>query len=204
LDVSVPNQAGTASLERAIIEVPLEPPLPPGSSTRVSINYNVSVPRQSGRLGLTSQSIMLGNWFATLGVHRGDWDRRPYTDVGDAFFTEVADFQLEIDTVQPMELAFTGTLVQRIGNHWSIRAENVRDVALVGSSHFTIAQTNVGGITVSAYTLSTDPARLSATAAEMVEWYSARFGAYPYAQLRALFPLRAALTRLCLRSSGCP
>jgi hypothetical protein len=134
---------------------------------------------------VTSEAITLGNWFATLTVHRGDWDRRPYTDVGDAFFTEVADFAVDVDTVQPMELAFTGSLKQRDGTHWSIVAENVRDVGIVGSSGFSTAQTNVDGVTVSAYTLATPAQQLADTAADMLRWYSARFGSYPYAEFRA-------------------
>jgi hypothetical protein len=180
------NQSGEASLSSAVLEIPVQPAIRPGERAQVDLAFSVNVPRRAGRLGLTSEAITLGNWFATLNVHRGDWDRRPYTDVGDAFFTEVADFTLDVDTVQPMELAFTGSLKQREGNRWSILAENVRDVAIVGSSRFSVAQTSIGGATVTAYALNAPSQRLADTAAEMLQWHSARFGPYPYADFRVV------------------
>jgi hypothetical protein len=183
--VTATNQSGEATLSSAVLEIPVQPAIQPGDHAQAEVAFSVNVPRRPGRLGLTSQAITLGNWFATLSVHRGDWDRRPYTDVGDAFFTEVADFTVEVDTLRPMELAFTGSLKQRDGTRWSIVAENVRDVGIVGSSGFSTGQTNVDGVTITAYALVTPAQRLAETAAEMLRWYSARFGPYPYRELRA-------------------
>jgi hypothetical protein len=180
------NQAGEATLSNAVLEIPVQPPIQPGDRAGVDVAFSANIPRQAGRLGITSEAITLGNWFATLSVHRGDWDRRPYTEVGDAFFTEVADFQVDVDTVQPMELAFTGTLKQRDGTRWSILAQNVRDVALVGSPRFSVAQSTVGSTQVTAYSLNAPAQRLADSAAEILQWYSGRFGVYPYAELRAV------------------
>ena len=99
----------------------------PATAHGLDLAFVVMVPRRAGRLSLTSEAVTLGNWFATLSVHRGDWDRRPYTDVGDAFFTEVADFALNVDTVQPMELAFTDLVFkQREATRWSISISSSR------------------------------------------------------------------------------
>jgi hypothetical protein len=183
---SATNQDGDATLSSAILEIPVKPPVQPGERVQANLAFSMQVPRRAGRLGVTPVSITLGNWFATLSVHRGDWDRRPYTDVGDAFFTEVADFALNIETVQPIELAFTGTLKQREGTRWSIVAENVRDVAIVGSSGFSHAQSSFNGVTVNAYALNAPAQRLADTAAEMLQWYSAHFSPYPFAEFRVV------------------
>jgi Peptidase family M1 domain len=182
--ITASNQSGEASLANGVLEIPVQPAIQPGQSGRADLNFSVNVPRQAGRLGITAEAIALGNWFATLSVHRGDWDRRPYTDVGDAFFTEVANFQLHIDTLQPLELAFTGILQQHDGTRWTIIAQNVRDVAVVGSTRFSVAQARAGATIVTAYSLGTSAQWLADTAAEMLQWYSARFGVYPYAEFR--------------------
>jgi hypothetical protein len=183
--VTATNQSGEGTLSSAVLEIPVQPAIQPGDRAQADLAFSIYVPRRPGRLGLTSEAVTLGNWFATLSVHRGNWDRRPYTDVGDAFFTEVADFTVDVDTLQSMELAFTGRLKQREGTRWSILAENVRDVGIVGSSGFSMGQTSVDGVTVTAYALATPAQRLAETAAEMLQWYSARFGPYPYAEFRA-------------------
>ncbi|MFN0073505.1 MAG: M1 family metallopeptidase [Chloroflexota bacterium] len=184
--VTTTNQADEAQISGGVLEIPVQPAIKEGETTRVEMSYSVNVPRRPGRLGLTAKAITLGNWYASLSVHRGDWDRRPFIDVGDAFYTEVADYQLEIETLQPMELAFTGVLKRREGTRWSIQAENVRDLAIVGSSSFNVARATSGLTTVTAYALTTPPERLAATAVEMLEWFSARFGHYPYSEFRAV------------------
>jgi hypothetical protein len=56
----------------------------------------------------------------------------------------------------------------------------------VGSTRFSVAQARAGETRVTAYSLSTSAQWLADTAAEMLQWYSARFGVYPYGEFRAV------------------
>ena len=107
--------------------------------------------------------IALGNWFPILSVYRSarltdndqplSWSRHQYVETGDAFFTEVASYDVTIDVNKTVSVAFPGTLVARQGNNWHIQAENVRDFALTISDKYQSTSRKVGDTTISAYDL---------------------------------------------------
>src|SRR5947207_2849802 len=72
-------------------------------------------PATPGRLAATARGMALGNWFPIVAVHRGDWDRRQYVDTGDAFFSQVADFDLTLTTSGPAQVVATGQRVDADG-----------------------------------------------------------------------------------------
>ena len=105
---SAQDQVVAASIVGSVLEVPLPTPLPPGASAEVGLSYQLSVPRGPGRISAGAGAVGLGNWFPTLAPHRGDWDRHQYTDIGDAFVTEVADYDLRLFTSTPVVVAAGG------------------------------------------------------------------------------------------------
>lgn len=180
------TQPLSAWLNGSVLEVPLARPVEPAGTADLSVEFTLQVPRAAGRLGRTSQAMALGNWFPTLATHRGDWDRRQYVDVGDAFVTEVANFDVEIRTLQPVEVAHTGQLVSRDGTRWRMSASGVRDFALALSGSFSVATSAANDTSVIAYSLSSQAERLASAAAEMLNWYGGTLGPYPYAQLKVV------------------
>lgn len=180
------GQSGDATVDGAVIEAPVDPPLAPGQRGDLLVEFSLELPRQSGRLSATTRTANLGNAFATLAVHRGDWDRRPHVEVGDAFVTEVADFRVSIVTIQPLELAFNGRLVSRDERSWTIEATNVRDLAVVASDRFTIASAPAGSSSVTAYAVATPAQELANAGARFAIWYESHFGAIPFPEVKVV------------------
>ena len=180
---AVDGQSRPARLEGSILEVPLAAPLAPGGSAEVELRFAIRLPREPGRLSATGRAVALGNWVPLLTVHRGDWDRRQYVDVGDAFFSEVADYDVTLATSRPLVIAATGQLVERDGNRWRFQASGVRDFALTAAS-YAVQQVDAGPTPVLGYALSGAKAALYAErGARFVRWFGDRYGAYPYPAL---------------------
>ena len=173
-----------ASLDGNIMTVTLPAPLDPGGSTSIGLQYAIRLSREPNRLAAAGRTIALGNWFPILAVHRGEWDRRQYTDVGDAFFTEVADYDVTISTSRPVEVAATGQLVDGSGTRWRFRAANVRDFAVTMSADYRVHEARAGEVAVRAYTADAARSRrLADRAVDFLRWLSDRFAPYPYPTL---------------------
>jgi hypothetical protein len=170
----------------SVLELVLNQPVGAGEMTSVELDWSIQIPRQRGRLSATDDVVSLGNWFPTLAVHHGDWDRRPYTEIGDPFFTEVADYDLQLDLSRPATVAFTGDLVRQDGASWQIAARSVRDLAVAISPDYQRLDAQAeGGPNVSVYAL--DPGRAQAeldAARTFVAAYAALVGPYPLTTLR--------------------
>ena len=181
---AVDSQAREARIDGSVLEVPLGAPLAPGSSTEIELRYAINLPRRAERLSDTPRAVALGSWYPILAVHRGDWDRRQFVDVGDAFFSAAADYDVTITTSRPLELAATGQLVERDDLRWRFIAHGVRDFAIAGSTGYAVRSVQTGATTVNAYALTAARAQQWAeSGADLVSWYGEHFGAYPYPSL---------------------
>lgn len=182
--LTVDGQAAERRLDGSVLEVVLPRPLPPGQSTQIELRYTLKVPRTPGRITATPRSMALGFWFPILAVHRGDWDRRPFVDVGDAVHSEVADFELTVTTSSPAHVVATGQRVEQQGQRWRFQASSVRDLAVAISQDFVVRQATVGGMTVDVAAASEERAAFYASrAAELLRWSGERLGPYPYPTL---------------------
>jgi hypothetical protein len=170
----------------AVLELTPAAGLAAGAAASVELDWSLQIPRQRGRLSAVDDVIALGNWLPTLAVHHGDWDRRPYTDIGDPFFSEVADYDLQLDLSRPATVAFTGDLVRQDGASWQIAARSVRDMAVSVSPGYQRLDAQInGGPLVSVYALDATRAQAELDAARTyAAAYAALVGPYPLATLR--------------------
>jgi hypothetical protein len=180
-EATVDGRSVPASLDGSVLELPLPALLQPGGSAAVALSYRLDVPRRAGRLSAGPRYLGLGNWFPTLAPHRGDWDRHQFTEVGDAFVTEVADFDVRLTVSRPVIVASTGRVLEGDGTSFHLQALGVRDFGLSLSPHYVVAEAPAGSAIVRAYTFSAGRSRLYAgAAANFLVWYGARFTPYPY------------------------
>ncbi len=183
-DATADGQQVAASLAGSVLELPLPLPLAPGATTQVELRFTLAVPRGDGRLSATSRALVLGYWFPLLAVHRGDWDRRPFVDVGDATFSEVADFDLTVTTSSPAHVAATGERVEQEGRRWRFVARGVRDVAATISAEFTVRRATVGGTLLEVAAFGEERAAYYLTrGADFLRWAGERLAPYPYPSL---------------------
>lgn len=158
--------------------------LPPGAATEATLDFHLELPRRPGRLSFTDRAVALGNWLPLLTVHRGEWDRRPYVDVGDAFFSAIADFDLTLSASGPAVLAHGGVELESGPTTWRVRAARARDLGLALATDYATATAAAGPVPVVAYTLAPERAEWYAqTGAAMLQWFADRFGSYPYPRL---------------------
>jgi len=181
---SVPGQPVASTLNGSVLELSLPATLPANGDVEMLLSYDLELPPGPGRLGVSHGILALGNWFPILAPRQADWDRHQYTEIGDPFFSEMADFELRLTTSTPLVLAAGGELLDGDDSHFHLRASNVRDFALSLSPHYRPAETEVDGTLVRAYTLQPERSQIFAdTAAKFLRWYGARLGPYSYASL---------------------
>ncbi len=180
---SVDGAEVRAALDGTVLEVALPAPLAPDAECEVELRYRLAVPEMGGRFGRGGGIMALGNFFPALAPYRDGWDRHQYVDVGDAFFTEVADFDVALSVDAPVEVAASAPADER-GDARFFHAESVRDFALAISSRYQVRAREAGGVRIAAY--ATSASRLDAyldAAADALAWYSSRFAPYPYPSL---------------------
>jgi hypothetical protein len=178
---AVDGRAVRAQLNGTVLELPLAQPLPAGRTVDVQISYRLDVPAISGRFGRGQGILALGQWFPILAVYADGWDRHQYVDVGDAFYSEVADFDVAIASSRSLMIASTGWLSDWEPGRQSFRAENVGDFGMAISRDYKVGARIVDGVALMAYGLDERRLRVYLDAAERkVRWFSANFGRYEY------------------------
>jgi hypothetical protein len=183
---SLDGQPVETLLDGSVLELLLPTALAPGASVEPRLEFSLDVPRLTGRIGVGQQALTLAGWFPLLAPHRGDWLRFQYTDVGDAFVSEVADFAVKLSTSRPLVVASTGRQVEggSPDTRFRLQASGVRDFALSLSPAYQTVEAQADGVTVRAFTTSAARGRTYAqAAARFLAWYAERLGPYPYRAL---------------------
>ncbi len=171
----------SASMDGTVLTLKLNSPLGAGTSTEVELRYTVKVPGVGGRFGRGNGVIALGNWFPVLSAYSNGWDRHQYVDVGDAFYTEVANFDVTVDSDVPVVIAASGSSTTQEGTHHSFHAEGLRDFAMAISDRYQTRSQEVDGIQVTAYAPSAAHAAIYLSeAVKTLHWYSTHLVPYPY------------------------
>lgn|GEM_PF-1400751 len=181
-DVAVqPVQDGT------ILEIPLSQALPPGAATTVTLRWWGKLPVSNGRYGAADGVLLLTDWYPILAVLQdGVWERHQYTSIGDAFFEDVADYDVTVTAPPTVTIATGGTQVSRNDGQWVLHAENARDFAMGISSHFQTLSRKVDNVTVTVFYYGdrTEAAKASLDVAEQaMRWYGRHIGPYPFPAL---------------------
>ena len=185
---AVDGGAVPARLDGTALELPLPSPLPPGGTARAELRYALDVPSPgTNRFGFAGGVLALGNWYPVLFPLRdGAWRVHQYTPIGDAFVTEIADYDVTLRPSRRVVVASTGQVASRDGEGMRIVASDVRDFAMAISERYETAQSNVDGVLVSAYYLPehrAGAAEYRASGGEMLGWLQARLGRYPWRTL---------------------
>ena len=114
------------------------------------------------------------------------WERHQYMPRGDAYFSEVADYDVSVSVPPTVTVASSGQTVSRKGGQWVFQRRGCRDFALAMSSHYQTLTRRVDGIAVTVYYLP-EQADGAKSAMEITEqamrWYAKRIGPYPFPSL---------------------
>ena len=113
-----------------VYSVDLPSPLEKGKNVTIDMSYTIKIPKIADRFGYNGNTYNLGNALITPAMYEnGQWLVQPYVNIGDAFYTEIADYHVSIQAPEGYQVAASGTKIDGV-----YQAENMRDFACVISS----------------------------------------------------------------------
>ncbi len=193
-----PVDAPEVSVSDTVLRVPLLETLRVGGAVEITLAFTTTIPVDStgsyGILNLDSATgtWILSDWYPILAGHEPDagWRLDPPTAFGDPTFGDVALYQVTLTLPDELQVAASGSDVGETTEGGSATrryvAGPVRDFALVADADYAAISREVDGVTVTSYAnpgAEAGAASALEIAASELEIYSARFGAYPFAEL---------------------
>jgi hypothetical protein len=178
--------------DRTILKVPLPSALKPEERTTLLVTFSVTVPRRSDRFGYAEGVMSLGHWYPMLAVYDDEgWNLDPYVALGDAFYSDVGFYTVDLSVPEGTVVAATGVKAGEVlhrspGATALYVSAATRDFALALSRDYETASAQIGDTTVTSYYLPGDESsgqQALQVAADALEVYSGRFGRYPYTEL---------------------
>jgi hypothetical protein len=172
--------------------------LSPGGIVTLTLDWQVEVPYSQDRFGWYNRTdpfdflgYNLGNWHPIVAVYddRG-WDTKPYSHIGESFYSDVATYNVTITVPDDYIVAATGEL-QAITSgtgtrDWHFLTGPVRDFTWCASPHYETESILAQGVNVTSYFVaahSSGGARVLEVAEECLEIFGALFGPYPWESL---------------------
>lgn len=170
--------------------IPLTEQLFPDERVKIEISYSLTVPNINHRFGWGENAVNFANFYPIACVYReGDgFCFDDYMANGDPFYSDVANYNLTISYPKNMTLAAGGDNILTRENGemqtTTFTSKKVRDVAFVLSKNFNLASSKTGKTTVDYYFYDDEKAEKSLQiAVKAVEFFSEKFGEYPYSNL---------------------
>lgn len=150
----------------------------------IAMEYEVKIPNIQNRFGYQENVFNLGNFIVTPAVYGADgWVIEPYVDIGDAFYTDIANYDVTIQVPEGYIVAATGEEVSQGSYH----AANVRDFAFCASDSYETISDIWEDVAITVYYgdhMTQTAQRVIDCAKKSLELYSEKFGKYPYTTLR--------------------
>ena len=171
-----------------ILVVKLDKPIEDGQRVKISMEYNIKIPNINHRFGYGNNTINLGNIYPIACVYgQKGWSQDPYNANGDPFYSDIANYKVQIVYDNAYTLACTGDLrtSKDANSIVSIaQAVAVRDFAMVLSDRFQQINKKVGKTEVK-YVYFDDPNAQSNLdiACDALACFSKKFYDYPYSSL---------------------
>ena len=181
-NVTVDGAAQAATVDDQTILVALDPPLAPGASTVVEIDYAARMtptPDPNGDdwgFAATADYLTAYRWIPWLS-RTTKFDR---PSVGDPYVTaNASNVHVEITADPSLIFAATGTQTAS-GATRVFDAHNVRDFNFAASPTYRSANRTMSGIAVTVYYRKLDPGVILDTTARAINDYTSKVGRYPY------------------------
>ncbi len=180
----------------------LEVPLGAGAASagtapvRLDLAFELVLPRNDGRMSYDDHALWLGNWLPVLAVKdKAGWHLDPYVPMGDPFYSETADYRLEITLPAGYQPVSTGSDHQSSVTQspdgkrrtYKIGADNVRDFALmIMDQTYRLLETKANQTVVKTWYRTGDNMnqvkRLHQAAVQSLGYFHRTYGAYPYTE----------------------
>lgn len=187
------NLFSTELLNKTNLRLDLAMPLQPKESLEIRMEFEVKIPHIPNRFGYWQNDSMtthnLGNWYPIVAVfEKIGWHTKPYAYSGESFYSEIADYQVNITVPTSEVVAATGVLLSKVHGGdgtttWCWEAEFVRDFVFSVSPDFQVRSKPAQNTTISSYYVTFDSERGERAleiAETSLELFSQLYGPYPY------------------------
>lgn len=176
----------------SLIEVHLDEKMKPRESINLKVEYSVDIPKQKGRFGYTKSDkdyiYQLSYCFPVLDSYiDGKWTKHPYIENAESNFSKVANYSIEIKVPDKYTVISSGQEKKK-DNIYVIKADNVRDMAIVVANNMKKLSSKVDDIGINYYfpkfkNMDKYTSFVLDSAKESLEMYINKFGKYPYDEI---------------------
>ena len=169
-----------------ILVVNLLGSLMPSERVKIYMEFNIKLPNCEHRFGYGDDTTNLANFYPIACVYeQGGFSTKPYDANGDPFYSDVANYEVNLTLNSNLVVAGTGVqteLSQKSGKTVTkFSAKVVRDFACVVSEKFALKTAKAGKVDVLYYYYDDANADLSLKAGvDAINTFSGKFGEYPY------------------------
>ncbi|WP_165000303.1 M1 family metallopeptidase [Anaerophilus nitritogenes] len=169
-----------------ILKVNLKNSLEPGEKIELDIKFCVKIPPSYGRFGYGEHTVNIANWYPIVAVFdKKGWNLEPYHSIGDPFYSDVANYRVEVSTSNEYVFAHTGKCVKKEkvdGKiRWTLEAKCVRDFAMIASENYQSMDDEIDGVKIFSYYFDDTFGDLALSCAkDSIKIFSELYGKYPY------------------------
>ncbi len=173
--------------DESILTAQLSEPIYPDERGEITLNFHTKLATVNHRLGVSESAVNLHGFYPLLCV-RGerDWQGYTYSYMGDPFYSECADYTVNLTLPSGYGCAFggEGEVVQKHSStEYEITLKNARDCALVVGEDMRTKTATVEGVEVCYSAFGEEPSAEGLQAAvDSLSYYSRTFGRYPYSR----------------------
>lgn len=160
------------------LTVTLSEPLASGGKARLSMKFEVMLPKMNFRLGIGEHTVNLAHFFPVLAE-----EPPAFSSVGDPFPAERADYMFSLTAPASYSIicGFEGETAEHNGRKTlSVQAENVREIAFVLAEGMTCTEGEADGTPVEYWHFRKDASAELFAAAGSLSYFGKQFGEYAY------------------------
>lgn len=176
--------------DNTILKVSLDSKLEVGEKVELFLGYDAKLPNVKERYGYGQRTMNFGNWYPILCVYDEDgWNLEPYYNIGDPFYSDVANYKVSIKTSKDMVVASSGNILTETINDdektYQIEGKLIRDFAWAASPDFKLKELKADDTLVKLYYLdekSTTVRNALNASVDSIRTFNKVFGKYPYGQ----------------------
>ena len=190
-NVSAQNKALNFVIEgqdKTLLKIILDRPLNAGESVAVSMDFSVDIPHAYGRFGWNENTIQISRWYPILAVYtEKGWDQNPFYPFHRPFFSESADYSVELTVPQNQVIIHSGKQTRENlgGDMKTVTLESglpIRDFTLAMSPDYRLVEEEDQGIKIKSFYLPGDEFYGKEALQDvkgLMHYYTQRFGKYP-------------------------
>lgn len=161
-----------------------------GEKLALRLQWKAAIPQVYHRTGMKDGAYWFGNSLPILAVYNNEWKANDYEVIGDPFFSESSDYDVQITTPLEYRVYATGDEEEKVEQGQritQIKADQVREfVFAVSSNHRVLTGVTKDNVKVNIYYRYADEEQIKNTlklSIGMLEYMNQRVGSYPYTEL---------------------